>query len=131
MIDREEQIAVLYALHQCGGKGSKGRIIQTIIQNGLMKPREGDTERRENNEKKVENDLAWARADLKKQGWLSMPRHGFWQITPAGRDKLLRVAEAIYLKRLDEYEFVYDRLNAKFLGELRELGQRTAGGESV
>ncbi|MGD0538184.1 MAG: winged helix-turn-helix domain-containing protein [Verrucomicrobiota bacterium] len=131
MIDLEEQIVILYALHGGGGKGRKGRIMQFIIQNGLMKPREGDAEHRQTNETKLENDVAWAREDLKEQGWLSMPRHGFWQITQAGREKLLRVAKAVYEKKLDEDgDLLFDRFNAKLLGELRELGQRAADGKS-
>jgi hypothetical protein len=128
MIDREEQIVILYALYRCGGKGRKGRIIGFIIQNDLIKLRQDDAERRQTNESKLENDLAWAREDLKEQGLLSMPQHGFWQITPAGREKVLRFAKAVYDKKLDEVDeltaLVYGRLNAKLLGELRELGAK-------
>ena len=130
MVDLEEQIVVLYALHRCGGKGRKGRIIQFIIQNGLMKPRAGDNEHRETGETSLENDLAWARADLKRQGWLSMPQHGFWQLTQAGREKLLRVAKALSDKNPDQLlEFLFDRLDAKLLEDLRELGRKATDGK--
>ena len=89
-----------------------------------MKPRAGDSEHRQTGETKLENDLAWAREDLKKQGWLSMPEHGFWQITQAGQEKLLRVAKAVYAKKLHELpDFAFDRLNTKLLAELRRLGE--------
>src|ERR1041385_3400663 len=84
----EEQLVVLYALYRCGGKGRKRRIVHFIIENDLIKLREDDVERRESNEPKVVNDFAWARQDLKDQGWLSMPEHGFWEITRAGREQL-------------------------------------------
>jgi hypothetical protein len=132
MVDLEEQIVILYALHRCGGKGKKGQLIRFIIRNDLMKPRPGDTDHRQTGETKLENDLAFAREDLKEQGWLLMPEHGVWQITQAGREKLLRVAKAVYEKKLDELpDVAFDRLNTKLLGELRELGQTGADGKDT
>jgi restriction endonuclease Mrr len=135
MIDREEQIVILYALHRCGGKGRKSRIIGFILRNDLMKRREDDLERRQTNETKLENDLAWAREDLKEQGCLSMPQYGFWQITQAGREKLLRFARAVYEKKLDELDdlsaLLFDRLNTKLLAELRQLGQKAVDGKNT
>jgi hypothetical protein len=44
---------------------------------------------------------------------------------------LLRVAKAVYEKKLDEDgDLLFDRFNAKLLGELRELGHRAADGKS-
>jgi hypothetical protein len=130
MVDLEEQLVILYALHKCGGNGRKGQIIRYIIRNELMKPRPGDTEHRQTGETKLENDLAFARRDLKEKGWLSMPDRGFWQITQAGREKLFRVAKAIYENKLDErLDFAFDRFSTKLLGELRELRQKGLGEE--
>ena len=36
MIDKEEQVIILYALYRCGGKGRKARIIHYIIENQLL-----------------------------------------------------------------------------------------------
>ena len=38
-ITREEEIAVLYALHCCGGKATKSRVVEFIIRNELLQPR--------------------------------------------------------------------------------------------
>src|SRR5580700_2244628 len=95
-LDKEDQVAVLYALHRCGSKGRKSRIISYIIQKEFLKQRDGDTDIRQTGETRIENDLAWARADLKKKKFLSMPEHGVWQITDFGREKLFGVAKAVY-----------------------------------
>jgi hypothetical protein len=132
MVDLEEQIVILYAVHRCGGKGRKGQVIRFIIRNDLMKARPGDTDHRQTGETKLENDLAFAREDLKEQGWLSMPEHGVWQITQTGREKLLRVAKALYDMKPDQIrDPLYERLNAKLLGELRELGQKAADAKAT
>jgi hypothetical protein len=38
----EEEVVVLYAVHACGGKPSKGRATEFILSNQLMKERVGD-----------------------------------------------------------------------------------------
>jgi hypothetical protein len=134
MVDLEEQIIILYALYRCGGKGRKARIIYYITENNLLKPREGDTEMRQTRETKLENDLAWAREDLKEHGWLTMPQHGFWQITESGRHKLFQVARAVSRNFLSEGDFqryymsslseeYFRRFNERFINELRELAR--------
>ncbi len=134
MINLEEQIIILYALHRCGGKGRKARIIHYITENKLLKPREGDTDMRQKRETKLENDLAWAREDLKERGWLSMPQHGFWQITESGRHELFQVARAVSKNVLSEGNFrryytsslseeYFHRFNEKLIHELRELAR--------
>jgi restriction endonuclease Mrr len=120
-LDKEEQVTVLYALHQCGGKGSKARIIHFIIQNELLRPQGGDTEMRQTSETRIENDLAWARATLKERMFLTMPKHGVWQITDLGREKLFGVAKAIYANKADETWF--ERCNKKLVTEMFELGK--------
>jgi hypothetical protein len=120
-LDKEEQVTILYALHRCGGKGSKARIIFYVIQNELLKPREGDTDMRQTRETRVENDLAWARADLKDKKFLTMPKHGVWQITDLGREKLFGVAKKIYANKADETWF--ERCNKKLITEMFELGK--------
>jgi len=124
-LDKEEQFIVLYALHCCGGKGSKQRIIHFITENGLLKPREGDAERRQTGERKIENDLAWARENLKQRKFLTMPKHGTWQISDLGRERMFAVAKAIYTKRPDEDWL--ERWNEKFIAEMYELGKTLSG----
>jgi restriction endonuclease Mrr len=119
-LDREEEIIILYALHRCGGKGSKARIIHFITENGLLKPREGDTELRQTRETRIENDLAWSRANLKEKRQLSMPKNGVWQIADLGRQRLFRVAGNIHAKKPDPDWF--HRYNEKFIAEMAELG---------
>jgi hypothetical protein len=121
-LDKEDQVVVLYALHQCGGKGSKSRIIYYILQNGLLKPREGDTDIRQTSETRLENDLAWARESLKRKQYLTMPKHGVWQITDLGREAMFKVAKTIYEKKPDENWF--ERCNEKFIIEMSELGKQ-------
>ena len=38
----EEEVVVLYAVHACGGKPSKGRATEFILSNQLMQERVGD-----------------------------------------------------------------------------------------
>jgi restriction endonuclease Mrr len=121
-VDREEEVIILYALHRCGGKGSKARIIHFITENDLLKPREGDTELRQTRETKIENDLAWARENLKEKRQLSMPKHGVWQITDLGRERLFRVAGTIHSKKPDADWF--HRYNERFITEMSELGRK-------
>lgn len=90
------------------------------IQNQLLKAREGDTDLRQTRETKVENDLAWAREDLKEKRYLSMPEHGIWQITELGREILFTIAKRVYAEKPDESFF--QRLNEKFIAKLFELG---------
>jgi len=120
-LDKEDQVAVLYALHRCGGKGSKSRIIFYITENALLRKRLEDADIRQNRETRLENDLAWARENLKEKKYLIMPKHGVWQITDLGCEKLFDVAKAIYTKNPDENWF--DRFNKKFITELSELGR--------
>jgi hypothetical protein len=122
MIDIEERAIILYALYRCGGTGRKGRIIHYIVENDLLKPREGDGELRQTNETKLENDLAWARADLKNKNLLSMPEHGFWQITELGQERLFDVAKKVFAAKPDPTSF--ERCSTKFINELFELGRK-------
>jgi hypothetical protein len=120
-LDREEQAVILYALHRCGGKGRKARIIHYIMTEGLLKTREGDTQLRETSETKLENDLAWARQDLKDKGFLAMPENGVWQLTNIGRDKLFKIALAVHEKSPDVNWF--QRYSEKFLAQMSALGE--------
>lgn len=126
-LDKEEEIIVLYALHACGGKGSKKRILYYIHENMLCKPRDGDGEIRSANETKLDNDLAWAAKNLKGQGHVTAPAHGIWAISPLGKDRLFRVAEkAATYPEEKLLAAPCERLSEPFLGRLRKLG-----GESV
>ena len=76
---------------------------------------------RQTRETKLENDLAWARENLNEKKYLTMPKHGVWQITPLGRECLFDVAKKIYLKKPDENW--WERWNEKFITEMSELGR--------
>jgi len=128
-LDKEEEIAVLYALYQCGGKGSKACIIFYVTENHLLKAREGDESVRTTGETSFENDLAWARENLKGKGELPMPKHGIWQITEKGRERLFRVANAVFNRKPDEDWFV--RYAQKLIDELFGLGEKLATIASV
>jgi len=121
-LDKEDQVVVLYALHRCGGKGSKSRIIYYIIENRLLKPREGDANIRQTRETRVENDLAWARENLKERKYLTMPKHGVWQITDSGREALFSVARAIHAQKAGGDWF--ERCSDKFIAEMTDLGRK-------
>ena len=124
-MDKEEEMIILYALDCCGRKGSKARIIHFIVENGLLKPREGDTDLRQTGETVLVNDLAFDRATLKDRGQLTMPKHGIWQITELGRERLFRVARAIHAKKPGEDRFY--RYNEKFITQMFELGKKLSG----
>ena len=121
-LNKEDQVVVLYALYRCGGKGRKSRIIYYIAENNLLRPRQGDKNLRQNSETVLENDLAWAREDLKRRKYLAMPEHGIWEITEAGREALFRVAKAIYEQKTDGSWF--ERCNDIFIAEMSGLGKR-------
>src|SRR6266446_3780735 len=105
-LDKKEENAVLYALCQSGGERSKACIIFYVTENHLLKAREGDESVRTTGETSFENDLAWARENLKGKGELPMPKHGIWQITEKGRERLFRVANAVFNRKPDEDWFV-------------------------
>jgi len=98
------------------------RITGLILEQELIKPREGDEEVRKTGETKVENDLAWARENPKQKQELKMPQRGVWQITEKGRERLFRVAKAVHNKNPDEAFFV--RCSQKCLVLLADLGKR-------
>jgi restriction endonuclease Mrr len=83
-LNKEEQIAILFALHSLGGKAKKRRVIHFIIQNDLILQKADDNKIVSSNETKIENDLAWARESLKENKLLDMPEHGIWRITDEG-----------------------------------------------
>jgi hypothetical protein len=126
MIDKEEEMIILYALHCCGGVGRKARIIFFIKENGLIKARDGDADIRENGETALENDLAFARENLKEKEELSMPKHGFWSITEVGRKRLHRVAVQFHNKRVGAESF--QRYSEKFIDEMCAVGKRLSSG---
>jgi hypothetical protein len=119
MLDREEQLIILFALLHCGGKGSHDRIIDFILENHLMQPRPGDDEIRSNGAKAIVNDLERARQDLKECGSLSMPQHGVWAITAVGRARITKLVSDVstnrgrFDKALADGEFV--RIGKAFL----------------
>jgi hypothetical protein len=121
-LNKEDQVVVLYALYRCGGKGRKSCIIYYIIENNLLRPRKGDNALRQNSETALENDLAWAREDLKRRKYLTMPEHGFWEITDSGREALFRIAKTIYEKNPNENWF--ERCNDIFIAEMSGLGKK-------
>ena len=66
----------------------------------------------------------WARENLKEKRQLSMPKHGVWQITELGRERLFKVAGAIHAKKPDTDWFL--RYNDKFITEMYELGRKSS-----
>jgi hypothetical protein len=84
----------------------------------------GDSDRRQNGEHALENDLAFSRENLKEKRQLSMPKHGYWQITDLGRERLFRVARAVHAKKPSSELFL--RYTEKFLSEMYELGEKLA-----
>jgi hypothetical protein len=121
-VDKEEEIIILYALYSCGGKGRGTRIIFYIVVNGLIKPRPGDAELRQNGETVLENDLAFSRENLKEKRQLSMPKHGFWQITNLGSERLFRVAAAMHASKPAAEQF--SRYTDKFITQMVELAKK-------
>jgi len=98
-VDKEERMIILYALVRCGGKGTHGRIIDVILDNQLMEHREGDDDIRSNGKRAIVNDLEFARQDLKDLALLSMPKHGTWAITDAGRERFVKFARSLSSNR--------------------------------
>ena len=127
-ITREEEIAVLYALHCCGGKATKSRVVEFIIRNELLQPRAGDDDVVSSGESRIANRIAWSRENLKEKKQLAMPEIGTWQITDAGRERLFRLAARLFddpegsVQLLDD--LMWDRFTPSFLDKLRKVGER-------
>ena len=125
--DREEEVAVLYALYCKGGtngKASKERAVNFVLENALLRPREGDDDIVETGETRIFNRLCYARQDLKDRGQLAPSDPGLWKIGPTGVERLLRLAVNVFNGNLCEYNF--DRFTVGFLDRLRALGARQA-----
>jgi hypothetical protein len=127
-VTAEEEIVLLYALYACGRRPSKSRATEFIISNHLMKERVGDYATVSTDESRVENRIAWTRQNLKDKKQLAMPEHGTWEITPAGIERLKKVA----LKSLswededlrDLLDISWQRFSAEFLTRLQTLGRK-------
>ncbi|PYI92471.1 MAG: hypothetical protein DME97_09095 [Verrucomicrobia bacterium] len=124
-ITREEEIAVLYALHCHGGTASKSQVVELILRNKLLQPRVDDEEIVATGERRIVNRIAWLRQNLKQKGDLMMPRRGVWQSTPAGRRRLFRLAERLHNDADDDLGILdqefFERLTPNFLARLRAL----------
>jgi Mrr N-terminal domain len=127
-ITREEEIAVLYALHCHGGSATKSEVVELILRNKLLRPRSDDELLVATGEPRIVNRIAWTRQNLKAKGELTMPRHGTWRITSSGLQRLFRFAcsleEAteIGLRGIDLSSF--ERLSSNFLSRLRALAKQ-------
>jgi hypothetical protein len=64
----------------------KYQVLNFISLRRLMHVPADDSDYRSTGDEIWENDLAWKRADLKKDGLLDMPKYGFWQITKRGEE---------------------------------------------
>jgi len=120
-IDRQEEVVILFELNNHGGRMSKARAIATVIASGFLKPLPGDTVIRQSRETAIENDLAWARENLKEKRQLTMPERGIWQITQAGRDRLFRIAKVAHERKAKAESFA--RYSQSFLDALEALGK--------
>ena len=107
---------ILFALVRCGGKGTHGRIIDFILDNHFMSPREGDEAIRSNGQKAIINDLEYARQDLKDRGLLSMPQYGMWAITDDGKKLIIKIARKLLAERP-----LWDKALAD--GQFRRIGK--------
>ena len=130
----EEEIVLLYALNACGGRPSKSRASEFIITNHLMKERSGDYDTVSTDESRIENRIAWTRQNLKDKGHLTMPERGTWQITPAGTERLKKVALASLAWKEDELLDIlaisWERFSPEFLTRLQTLGQSLKDAQS-
>jgi len=124
-ITQEEEIAVLYALHCNGGTASKSEVVELILRNKLLRPRADDEELVATGEPRIVNRIAWLRQNLKQKGDLMMPRHGTWQLTATGQQRLFRFARRLRddadsdVAILDQQFF--ERLSPNFVARLRTL----------
>ena len=124
-ITREEEIAVLYALHCNGGTGSKSEVVELILRNKLLRPRADDEELVATGEPRIVNRIAWLRQNLKQKGDLMMPRHGVWQLTAAGQQRLFRFVRRLRDDADGDVAIVdqqfFERLSPNFVARLRTL----------
>jgi hypothetical protein len=125
----EEEVVLLYALYTCGRKPSKARATDFIMSNHLMKEREGDLDVVSTRESRVVNRIAWTRENLKRNGELSMPDHGFWAITQKGIERIERIAmrslkweEPGDEASARQHDIRYDRISGELLKRLKSLG---------
>ena len=127
-VTAEEEIIVLYALYCLSGSATKAEATDFILSRELLQSLPGDDDIVATGETRIANRIAWAREDLTRKNpvQLSMPRHGTWQITPAGQERLFKVAKRSNLDDKNGLatfdDVIWDRFSAKFLKGLRALG---------
>ena len=122
-IDKEEQLALVLALYildqlECRAP-RKIQVLRFVKARGLIKFYDDDEMLRENGEPKWMNDLAWAREDIKRRGFLSMPEIGIWKITDKGKTWIVEVAKK-WVDRSEKEPASKD----DFLARCRRLNER-------
>jgi hypothetical protein len=83
---RRVLLLALYLLkHHCRVNfPKKKQVLNYISKKHLMHVPADDSDYRQTGDEIWENDLAFRRADLKSEGFIDMPDHGIWRITPLG-----------------------------------------------
>lgn len=131
-IDKEEQFAIVLALYILlllgEHKPERKRVLRFIKARGLIRFYDDDYELRGREERWM-NDLSWAREDLTRRGFLSMPEHGVWSLSPSGRSWIEERGKN-WLTHFTEKpesksEFLARcrRLNETFFAEMLRLGR--------
>ena len=127
-VTAEEEIVVLYSLYCLGGAATKADATEFILSRQLLQSLPGDDDTVATGETRIANRIAWSRENLTRKNpiQLSMPRHGTWQITAAGQERLFRTAKRSCQDDKNGVatfdDIFWDRFSAKFLRGLRSLG---------
>ena len=80
---RRVLLLALYLLKRRGyDRPKKKQVLNFISMRHLMHVPADDSDYRQTGDEIWENDLAFRRADLKSEGFIEMPDHGIWAITP-------------------------------------------------
>lgn len=107
----------------------KQQVLRFIRSRGLIQFHFDDDLPRATGEPKWMNDFAWAREDIKRRGFLTMPEFGVWRITVAGKqwveEKAKRWVELSETNPASKDEFLSQcrRINELFFSHMVFLGQ--------
>jgi hypothetical protein len=97
--------ALIYPLLEClGAAASPLRIAQVIalLADRIDLPEALREQRFESGKLTFDNRVGWAQSRLRRSGLSQSPRHGYWEITPAGRALLVEYPSGLSSELVDE-----------------------------
>ena len=87
------RIAMLVSLLDLGGKATKKKVLDNVQANGYIYIDKFMGKYQPTlDEEKWRNRMAWERYKMIELGYMTMPRHGLWELTESGKKYFLELA---------------------------------------